>query len=268
VALYFHCVWRWRVAHFDAHNDISRAHHEVVFAARLRNGHDTVVRNNISSQPGTEIARAGRVICSMLGGKWSHQPVPAGGDGHVILVFHAGRICVDTATGVSGTMIARVQRVTGIFQVLFLGGHQYNGKMTGGHRASHLGLLKGLRACKRFNWSPVHVVGDNKVKIRQYESRTPPRAAALKTPYWAARRTADAVGVESWQAHPREYNKTSHLVMQAVMATQQGLEWVAGANERGKDRWASVLAPAGHDTRHWATEHEKTVMDMVADCTV
>jgi hypothetical protein len=140
--------------------------------------------------------------------------------------------------------------------------------MTGGHRATNLGLLKGLRVCRRYNWGPVHEVGDNNVVIRQHEKRTPPRRAVLKMPYWAARSTADAVGVASWRAHPRDCNRTVHSAMHVVLSTQQGMEWVAGMDDSVGERWAHVVAAVGTVTRRWMTEFEQKIVDTIADGTV
>jgi hypothetical protein len=115
VDLYFRCVWRWRVAHFDDHNDISREHHEEVFAARMRTGHASIVQVNSSGPAGKEIARAGRVISAILGGKWTPTLDAPAWEAHAILVFHAGRTCAGSETGVSGTLIVLVQQVTGAF---------------------------------------------------------------------------------------------------------------------------------------------------------
>jgi len=163
------------------------------------------------------MAKVGRVIGAMLGGNWTGPPDPATHGEHVYLIFHAGRTSVDTGVGISGSMVARSHTVTGRFQVLYMRGTLYAGKMEGGHSATHLGLLKGLRDGKRQGWHLPHVVGDNKVVIRQHESRMPPRKAALKANFWAARRTADAGGVLGRHAHPRERNRTVHETMRLVM---------------------------------------------------
>jgi hypothetical protein len=133
-----------------------------------------------------------------------------------------------------------------------------NGKMEGGHRATHLGLQKGLRECKRQDWRPAHVIGDNKVTLRQHETREPPRKVALKMPFWVERRTADALGVPGWHAHPRERNRTVHAIMQVGLNTQGGMKWAAREDRHGGARWAAVLTFAASDVSFWLTETEKT----------
>jgi hypothetical protein len=256
-ALYFHCVWRWRVAHFDQHNDVSREYHEAGFAARLRSGHSTIIGTHAKEHAGVTMAKVGRIIGAMLGGSWTGRQVALAPGAHVYLVFHAGRTCVSSGGGVSGTMVVKTHIHTGVFQVLYLEGTQHAGKMEGGNKAIHLGLLKGLRECKRNAWHPAHVVGDNKVEIRQFATRTPPRKAALKAIYWIARRTADAGGVHGWHAHPRERNRTVHEIMKVVTTTQQGVHWHASADRIGGARWAAVRAFAADDVNFWSTETEK-----------
>jgi hypothetical protein len=115
-----------------------------------------------------------------------------------------GKVREATPRGLVGILVVRLQLVTGRTQVQHIGGHSYAGKWFSGLRAHNIGLLKGLRMCKQSAWFPVHVAGNNKTILSQHERRMAPRAAKLKSCYWAARRTADAVGVHSWTTVPRE----------------------------------------------------------------
>jgi hypothetical protein len=80
-------------------------------------------------------------------------------------------------------VITRVQEVIGHCQVLYMSGRLHGGKMTHPHKDTQLGLLRGLRTCRRQALGPVHVVGDDVVVHRQNERRKPPRAADLKPTY-------------------------------------------------------------------------------------
>jgi ribonuclease HI len=225
-ALYFHSAWRWRLAYFDPHNDTTRKRQEAAYAARLRTGHATAVRECLTGRPDTETTRVGRVICERLGGYWTgttHVSVTAGS---AVIIFVAGRTTRVKEQGYSGVLIARVHAVTEVQQkVLYLGGSRYPGKMARAQQAIHLGLLAALRQCRRREWGPVHVAGDNKVVLRQHATRTLPRGAASKAPFWKAKRTADAAGVASWLEVPRERNRTAHEVMGTVMASHQDVAW-------------------------------------------
>jgi len=260
-ALYFHSVWRWRVAHFDEHNVVTKEHHEALFASRLRSGHAHIMREHAKGIHGLAIAKAGRVICAVLGGAWTDTSGTHMSTDQVYIMFHTGRTCAETATGISGVMVVRLHTVMGLFQVQYIGGQTDAGNMKSGYRAQHLGLLKGLRVCQRHAWGPVHVVGGNKVVSRQHDTRTPPRAADLKTPYWAARRTADVVGVSSWVVHPRDRLRTAHAIAQVVEITSTGLEWIAHEDPSGGASWAAVLALAADDTLHWQQGFETMQMD-------
>ncbi|KAG7381120.1 hypothetical protein PHYPSEUDO_006446 [Phytophthora pseudosyringae] len=224
-------VFRWRVAYFDQHNDITKERHEANYAARLRSGHATIVRDFFKGRPNKAMATS-------------------------------------PEQGYSGVMIARVQEVTGTCQVLYMSGRLYTGKMTRAHKAIQLGLLKGLRVYRRHAWGPVHVVGDDIVVTRQHETRTPPRAADLKTPYWAARRKADALGVVSWRAVPRERNRAVHEIMRVVMSTQQDMEWSAREDLQDGASWAAVTAFAPADARYWRQVHDAEIQDRIAESTV
>ncbi|KAL4128198.1 hypothetical protein PRIC2_007191 [Phytophthora ramorum] len=118
----------------------------------------------------------------------------------------------------------------------------------------HLGLLQGLRICRRWSWGPVHVAGTNAVGVRQQETRRPPKVAALKKAFWVARRTADAVGVASWSTLPRECNRTTHEIMKEMRTTQQGVSWTAREATPKSSKWTAIIACADTDIRAWLNE--------------
>jgi hypothetical protein len=117
-----------------------------------------------------------------------------------IIVFYAGRTASTTEQGVNGVLIARVYKESGASRIMHMRGRMYPGKMTRAPLA--MGVLQGLRMCRRDGWGPVHVAGNSHVMNRQQQTRTPPREKALKAAYWAVRRTADAVGVANWAVLP------------------------------------------------------------------
>jgi hypothetical protein len=260
-ALYFHSVWRWRVAFFDSHNDTSPEHHEACYATRLRNGYASVVRDLLQGRQTPVIARVGRALCDILNGSGSGPkglPMPSG---PTIIVFYAGRTNGTTEQGFSGVMIARFHKESGASRLLYTRGRKYPGKMTRAPLAMQLGVLQGLRTCRRHGWGPVHVTGNNHVMNRQHQTRTPPRETALKATYWAARRTADAVGVTSWTVMQREHTRTVHEIMRVVELTNTDMEWSASDGGHPRDRWAAVAASVVADARHWGQAADAGTQD-------
>jgi hypothetical protein len=229
-ALYFHSVCRWRVAFFDSHDETSKKHHEACYATRLRSGHASIVRDLFQGRQTPVIARDGRVLCGILNSSGPgpvELPLP---NDSSIVVSYVGRTTGTPGQGFSGVMISRVHKETGARRILYMRGRLYPGKMTRAPLAMQLGVLQGMRTCRRYGWGPVHVTGNSHVMNRQHRTRTPPREKALKATYWAVRRTADAVGVTSchilarytrfcgwWRSRNGTWN--GRKAMEAVTAT-------------------------------------------------
>jgi ribonuclease HI len=74
----------------------------------------------------------------------------------------------------------------------------YAAKATTNNKAENIGLLTGLTACRKYGYSPVHVVGDSAMIITQQRERKPPRAAHLAPLYWSCQRQAAGCKVLSW----------------------------------------------------------------------
>jgi hypothetical protein len=153
---YFHSVWRWRVTFFDIHNDTSTGHHEACYETRLRRGHESIVRDLFKGRPAPVLARIGRTICAILSSpNTGPTAIPLLLD-NPIVVFYAGRTCRASEQGFSALMIARIHRETGACNVLYMRGRIFPGKMTRAPMAGQLGVLQGLRTCRRYGWGPVH----------------------------------------------------------------------------------------------------------------
>ncbi|KAL4116605.1 hypothetical protein PRIC2_012057 [Phytophthora ramorum] len=90
--------------------------------------------------------------------------------------------------------------------------------------------------------------------VRQQGTRRTPKVAVLKKAFWAARRTADAVGVASWSTLPRECNRTTHEIMKEVRTTQQGISWTAREATPRNSKWTAIIACADTDIRAWLNE--------------
>jgi hypothetical protein len=89
-ALYFRMIWRWRVAHFDRHNDGSTSYHEAAYAARLRAGHAWVTQVHLAGPTNLVQARLARVMCAALGSGWEEQPTAVAMTGRCFIVFFGG----------------------------------------------------------------------------------------------------------------------------------------------------------------------------------
>jgi ribonuclease HI len=68
-------------------------------------------------------------------------------------------------------------------------------------------VIHGLRAASANNWSPLEVVGDSQLILRQLRDYRPPRNEKLQNAYATARRLADSLGVRTWNHHLRSFNK-------------------------------------------------------------
>ncbi|KAE9269165.1 hypothetical protein PR003_g31221, partial [Phytophthora rubi] len=99
-AQYLLAVWRWRVAFFDNHNDVSPACHVAGLANRLRSGHRDVTQDCLAHLPPQLCDRISSVICTVLGAEWAghDHAVPRGG--YCYLVAFAGR---SATTGMRGS---------------------------------------------------------------------------------------------------------------------------------------------------------------------
>ncbi|KAG3107434.1 hypothetical protein PI125_g12732 [Phytophthora idaei] len=70
-ALYFHGVWQWRVAYYDVMNDMSLAHHVVVFTARLRSACATAPLRPCGGGVTKHTNAAGQLVRRALFQAWS-----------------------------------------------------------------------------------------------------------------------------------------------------------------------------------------------------
>jgi hypothetical protein len=256
-ALYFHSVWRWRVAFFDSHNDTSKEHHEACYVSRLRSGHASIVGELFQGRQTPAITRIGRVLCAVLNGSGPGPMELPLRSACRIVVFYAGRTTGTPVQGFSGVLIARVHHETGASSILYMRGRLYQGEMTRAPLAMQLGLMHGLRTCRRYGWGPVHVVGNSHVMNRQHQTRTPPREKALKAAYWTVRRIADAVGVASWKVMARERTRAVHEILRVVEFTQRDREWSASDGSGHRAKWAALTATAAAEAGHWVQEADE-----------
>ncbi|KAL4106602.1 hypothetical protein PRIC1_004649 [Phytophthora ramorum] len=256
-ALYLLAVWRWRIAHFDNHNDVSEAHHTASLTTRIRNGHRDVTRDFEAAIPLPISNKISEAICAVLGIEWTGQDGRLPRQGHCFLVATAGIKGDDATRCCSGTLVVKVYPATGAYVLQYVSSATYGGGRMTSYRAIQLGLLRGLRRCRAYRWAPIHVMGDNADVLRQLTSRTPPRAIHLKGDYWKTRRAADAAEVLSWSTQLREQNRTAQELARMAKATDHDLEWNAAEMSGAGTRWAGITGLMQEDVKQWLQTHEK-----------
>ncbi len=90
---------------------------------------------------------------------------------------------------------------------------------TTNNRAEYNGLIVGLRAARANSWSPLEVIGDSMLIIRQMQQYRPPTNAVLREQYAIARQEGDSLGIRFWHHHPRAANKMADAAANLAMDT-------------------------------------------------
>jgi ribonuclease HI len=166
------------------------------------------------------------------------------------VVFFSGGAVGDAICGGSGTAIVKVTRTDRLHSIEYMAGRVYAGAKAASPMAAHLGLLRGLRECWERKWTPVHVVGDNAVIVRQHVTRTPPKDTCVAAAYWKARKIADALPVASWATQSREFNKTAQALV-TLACSKVGMEWKAELDPSEGRKWAMISVHATTDADTW-----------------
>ncbi|OWZ02926.1 hypothetical protein PHMEG_00025428 [Phytophthora megakarya] len=173
-----------QVAHFDPHNEVSSAFRVAGLGARLRQGF--------------------RKVAHRIGG--GLKPMLAG---YLYLLFFDGGSRGNPGPGGCGSVIVQVGDDVAGHTVRWVNSISLAKATTTKNYAENMGLLTGLRECMRRKWSPLHVIGDSEMIIRQQRARAMSRAKHLRTIYWRIQHVADQIAVISWNHHLREYNRTA-----------------------------------------------------------
>lgn len=100
-------------------------------------------------------------------------------------------------------------------------------KATTTNLAEYFGLLHGLRGAQSNWFTPLLVVGDSDMIIRQNQQHHPPKNRKLRQLYLKARRIADVMGVLSWHHHYRQYNKMADRAANMAMDTASSFQALA-----------------------------------------
>eukprot|EP00644_Phytophthora_capsici_P015704 jgi/Phyca11/551952/estExt2_Genewise1Plus.C_PHYCAscaffold_440275 len=127
----------------------------------------------------------------------------------------------------------------------------YASKTTTNNQAENLGLLIGLRACVRYQWSPLHVIGDSQLIIRQHRTGTPPKASHLLGLYWQSRRLADLLPVASWTHHKRRFNRMADTLANIAMDNRRSVQTTPSAMTSNLVDLDKIHEQASSDIGHW-----------------
>ncbi|KAE8980282.1 hypothetical protein PF010_g23727 [Phytophthora fragariae] len=267
-ATYLLAVWRWRVAHFDALNDVSATYHTAGLRTRLRYGHMDATRDYAATVPPDIGHRLSEAICGVLGAGWEEAVNMPLGFTHAYLIAVAGSRDGKSRKCSSGILIAQIHKNTGNYRIKQVGSKRYAGANVTLLQAVHLGLLWGLRRCRSQHWEQVHILGDHPDALRQHITRRQPRARHTQGDYWKVRRSADAVGVRSWTLQDREYNRTANALAKLAHTTGHDTEWRGQALQTAGECWTGIAGFVKEDVKHWLLEHAKSTDTPVVEGTV
>jgi ribonuclease HI len=136
------------------------------------------------------------------------------------LLFFDGGSRGNPGPGGSGAVIVQVSHQATRASVIWSAAMSAAHKTTTNNQAEYDGVVHGLRAARANNWSPLEVVGDSQLILRQLRDYRPPRNEKLRTAYATARRLADSLGVRRWNHHLRSFNKMADVAMDSRSSSQ------------------------------------------------
>jgi ribonuclease HI len=172
-------------------------------------------------------------------------PPSASGTGTAYLLFFDGGSRGNPGPGGSGAVIVRLGEEP---ELVWAGSMSYARDTTTNNFAEYQGLCTGLCAAETNGWTPLAVVGDSMMIIRQMTTRHKPKAPKLRPLYEKARSTADALRVRSWSHHYRSHNKMADKA--ANQAMDSGTSYQAHADDRRQDL-DHLRVWIDNDVTHW-----------------
>jgi ribonuclease HI len=120
------------------------------------------------------------------------------------------------------------------------------------NQAEYAGVITGLRAARNNDWSPLEIVGDSQLILRQLREYRPPRNKILRTAYATARRLADSLGMRHWNHHVRQYNKMADAAANAAMDTQTSSQ---ARHPTNRDRHCLLEQHLSTDFAYWQSNY-------------
>ena len=107
----------------------------------------------------------------------------AGFDELPLFLFFDGGSRGNPGPGGSGAVVVRIGASIAEVAICWILSMSYAARTTTNNQAEYSGLLEGLRACQRGGWTPLHVIGDSMMIIRQQTGRKPLHTAHLAPLY-------------------------------------------------------------------------------------
>ncbi|KAE9034204.1 hypothetical protein PR001_g9825 [Phytophthora rubi] len=138
-ALYLLVVWRWRVAHFAAHNDVSPEYHVAGLQHRLHNWHRDITGDYAFTFPPRTGTRLSTAVCTMLGADWTDPPGRTPRTGHCYLLAVAGHSGEAPRRCSNASLVVKIHPITGTFVVQYMSSATYKRETVTLIQAIHLG---------------------------------------------------------------------------------------------------------------------------------
>lgn len=135
----------------------------------------------------------------------------------------------------------------GIAHVIWVACMSYARSTTTNNYAVYQGLLNGLKATQRHKWTPIHVIGDSQLIIRQHREWRLQKSASLKTLYRQTMRLAAELDVQSWAHHYRHFNKMADQAANTAMDSSSSRQWHAHDTAIP----ANIVCHLREDVDHW-----------------
>lgn len=172
-ATYFHAVWRWRVEHFDKNNNVTDGHHTTALQSRLLHGYETVRAHMYSTSTRDLSNKANAVLRTPLlkSEPVTKQPEPPH-SAAVYLLFFDGGSRDNPGPGGSGSIVIRSGHPLDGVKVCWIDSLSLANKKTTNNVAKNLGLYIGHKACADKRYTPLEVIGDSAMIIRQQREET------------------------------------------------------------------------------------------------
>lgn len=170
--------------------------------------------------------------------------------GRYVLFFDGGSRG-NPGPGGAGAVIVSTDVAGTTARVVWSASMSYKNKTTTNNQAEYRGVVAGLAAAETHAWSPIEVVGDSMLILRQLANYRSPRNARLFPLYAAARRSADRLGVTKWLHHLRAFNKMADHMANVAMDSQTSIQMCHPTTRLEHSNLQRLLTG---DFQHWQVE--------------
>ena len=177
----------------------------------------------------------------------------------VFLLFFDGGSRGNPGPGGSGSVIVRLDIDTHATDICWASSMSYARVDTTNNTAEYWGLIHGLRRAAAARYSPLHVIGDSNMIIRQHQRHRVPKQPRLRQLYLKARRRADGLGIRSWTHHYREHNKMADRAANIAMDTALSQQTTA---EDGRPIIMELAEHLNNDVRQWITTRQTALNEV------